>query len=45
MSSILGPQRFEVIVDREKFEKDLVSVPFVAVLFIHVTYPPAWSHM
>jgi huntingtin interacting protein 1 len=23
MSSILGPQRFEVIVDREKFEKDL----------------------
>ena len=24
-SSILGPQRFEVIVDREKFEKELVS--------------------
>ena len=24
-SSILGPQRFEVIVDRERFEKELVS--------------------
>ena len=24
-SSILGPQRFEVIVDREKFEKELVT--------------------
>ena len=26
MSSVLGPQRFEVIVDREKFERDLVRL-------------------
>lgn len=25
MATILGPQRFEVIVDREKFERELVS--------------------
>ena len=29
MASILGPQRFEVIVDREKFERELVR-PCVA---------------
>ena len=33
MSSILGPQRFEVIVDREKFEKDLVRFAMLASFF------------
>ena len=27
MASILGPRRFEVIEDREKFERELVSYP------------------
>ena len=32
MATILGPQRFEVIVDREKFERELVS--FSGIFFL-----------
>ena len=37
MASILGPQRFELIVDREKFERELVSqlIPVCMQLYIH----------
>ena len=37
-SSILGPQRFEVIVDRDRFEKELVSREscLLASVFRHV---------
>lgn len=33
MATILGPQRFEVIVDRERFERELVSY-FGSVFFV-----------
>ena len=37
MASILGPQRFELIVDREKFERELVSQRvFIKYPYIHV---------
>ena len=32
MASFLGPGRFEVIVDREKFEKELVCYQYTPLL-------------
>ncbi|CAI7993005.1 Huntingtin-interacting protein 1 [Geodia barretti] len=43
MSSILGPQRFEVIVDREKFEKDLHET--LAKALSSTEAPPKEKHV